>query len=211
MSKISLTSNVSGTGTLTIAAPNTNTDRTLTLPDENGTILTSASTINSITGITSSATATAISIDSSNRVTMPYQPSFFATRESGSSVTQSSGWSKWVTFDATQHNIGSHFSIANSRFTAPINGLYMFGANCRLDNVSAEYGRIILSINGSQDYWNLAHSIANTNELSLYHTMSVTAVYELSANDYVEVYSYSATDTNWNQQYESTFWGRLVG
>lgn len=38
MSKIALTPNASGTGTLTIAAPNTSTDRTLTLPDETGTV-----------------------------------------------------------------------------------------------------------------------------------------------------------------------------
>ena len=46
MSKIALSGNASGTGTLTIAAPNTSTDRTLTLPDATGTILTSASTAN---------------------------------------------------------------------------------------------------------------------------------------------------------------------
>ena len=40
MSKIALSGNASGTGTLTIAAPNTNTDRTLTLPDSAGTIAT---------------------------------------------------------------------------------------------------------------------------------------------------------------------------
>ena len=39
MSKISLTTNASGTGTLTIAAPNTNTDRIITLPDASGTLL----------------------------------------------------------------------------------------------------------------------------------------------------------------------------
>lgn len=44
MSKIALSGNASGTGTLTIAAPNTNTDRTLTLPNNTGTILTNATT-----------------------------------------------------------------------------------------------------------------------------------------------------------------------
>lgn len=39
MSKIALTPNASGTGTLTIAAPNTNTDRTLTLPDVTTTLV----------------------------------------------------------------------------------------------------------------------------------------------------------------------------
>ena len=39
MSRITLAPNASGTGTLTIAAPNTNTDRTLTLPDDTGTLI----------------------------------------------------------------------------------------------------------------------------------------------------------------------------
>lgn len=39
MSRIALTPNASGTGTLTIAAPNTNTDRTLTLPDATTTLV----------------------------------------------------------------------------------------------------------------------------------------------------------------------------
>jgi len=39
MSKISLTPNASGTGNFTIASPNSNTDRTLTLPDSTGTVV----------------------------------------------------------------------------------------------------------------------------------------------------------------------------
>jgi len=42
MSKISLEPNASGTGVFTIASPNINTDRTLNLPDESGTIITTA-------------------------------------------------------------------------------------------------------------------------------------------------------------------------
>jgi hypothetical protein len=38
MSKISLTPNAAGTGTFNIAAPGTNTNRTLTLPDSSGTV-----------------------------------------------------------------------------------------------------------------------------------------------------------------------------
>ena len=44
MSKIALSGNASGTGTLTISAPDTSTDRTLTLPDNSGTLLSNAST-----------------------------------------------------------------------------------------------------------------------------------------------------------------------
>ena len=47
MSNIALTPNASGTGVFTIASPNSNTNRTLTLPDNTGTILTSVSTVSS--------------------------------------------------------------------------------------------------------------------------------------------------------------------
>lgn len=45
MSSIKLSPNVSGTGEFTIAAPNSNTDRTLTLPDATGTLATAESTL----------------------------------------------------------------------------------------------------------------------------------------------------------------------
>ena len=42
MSKVTIQGDASGTGIFTIASPNSNTDRTLVLPDEAGTVLTSA-------------------------------------------------------------------------------------------------------------------------------------------------------------------------
>lgn len=42
MSKVVIAGDASGTGTFTISSPNSNTDRTLVLPDEAGTVLTSA-------------------------------------------------------------------------------------------------------------------------------------------------------------------------
>lgn len=45
MSKIALTPDASGTGTFTIASPNSNTSRALTLPDGDGTVATAESTL----------------------------------------------------------------------------------------------------------------------------------------------------------------------
>jgi hypothetical protein len=45
MSKVQLQGNVSGTGVFTIASPNSNTDRTLTLPDSSGTIATTGQAV----------------------------------------------------------------------------------------------------------------------------------------------------------------------
>ena len=59
MSKISLKPNSAGTANFEIAAPATNTDRTFTLPDEAGTVLTNASDIESQVKTATNATGTA--------------------------------------------------------------------------------------------------------------------------------------------------------
>jgi len=64
MSKIALTPNASGTGIFTIASPNSNTDRTLSLPDETGTVLTSGGAID----VNASAPADSLAINASGNV-----------------------------------------------------------------------------------------------------------------------------------------------
>jgi hypothetical protein len=73
MAKVKIQGNASGTGTVTLTAPNTNLDRTITLPDSTGTVLMTDGDGSNLTnvgvdGIVSTANATAITIDSSERV-----------------------------------------------------------------------------------------------------------------------------------------------
>ena len=68
--------------------------------------------------------AARLSIDSSGRVTMPYQPAFQAYYTSNK--TKAAGWNSLPLFDATKFNIGNHFNLANNRFTAPVTGTYVF-------------------------------------------------------------------------------------
>ena len=65
MSKVKIQGNASGTGVLTVTAPNTSTDRVITLPDSTGTLATTADVP---AGISSSADATAITIGSDESV-----------------------------------------------------------------------------------------------------------------------------------------------
>jgi len=51
MAKVKIQGNASGTGVLTVEAPNTNTDRTITLPDATGTLLNSDGDGSSLTGV----------------------------------------------------------------------------------------------------------------------------------------------------------------
>jgi len=59
MSKISLKPNASGTGVFSLEAPNSNSDRTLNLPDEAGTVLTNVSDIESQVKTATNATGSA--------------------------------------------------------------------------------------------------------------------------------------------------------
>ena len=62
MAKLKVSGSASGTGTITLIAPATSTDRTITLPDESITLG------GGVDGIVSTANATAITIDSSEDV-----------------------------------------------------------------------------------------------------------------------------------------------
>lgn len=69
----------------------------------------------------------AMVVDSSGRVTLPYQPSFLATR-SADVAHNCSSQTNPVPFNATTYNIGSGYNTANGRFTAPVSGTYIFNA-----------------------------------------------------------------------------------
>ena len=60
MSKVKIQGHASGTGVLTVTAPNTSTDRTITLPDGTGTLLTTDGDGSSLTGVSSVGGATGV-------------------------------------------------------------------------------------------------------------------------------------------------------
>jgi hypothetical protein len=154
MSLVKIQSNASGTGTLTIAAPNTNTDRTLTLPDNTGTVVTSASSITASqlpagsvlqmvegtmaanTGLTSTS-STFIDIGLSASITpaasgnkivciVTYMPNFQAPTSNNLS-----GESKLVadgndvfTINHTVDNLGKLGDTVDLRQAVPLHGVY---------------------------------------------------------------------------------------
>jgi hypothetical protein len=60
MAKVKITGHASGTGVVTVTAPNTSTDRTITLPDATGTLLNSDGDGSNLTGISSVGGATGV-------------------------------------------------------------------------------------------------------------------------------------------------------
>lgn len=121
MSKINLSGNALGNGTITVAAPNTNTDRTLTLPDNTGTILTSAST-----------------------VTQKAMPAFRAYKTSAQTISNST-FTK-VSLQAESFDTTNAFdSATNHRFQPTVAGYYQANGTLMFEATSA-LTRAILTI-----------------------------------------------------------------
>ena len=204
MSRVVIQGDASGTGDFTIAAPNSNTDRTLTLPDVSGTLVTGDDI--AINGITSDYTSgTALNIDSSGRATMPYQPSFHAY--ANADLNHGTTATKYV-WNLTRHNIGNHYDTTTGRFTAPVAGRYLFNASA-LQNVGATsyYTRMWLYKNGA-----LFLDGLNSQALqSGYQRVDIHAVVEAAANDFFETYFISNGPSSFAYATYSWFSGHLLG
>ena len=68
MAKVKITGHASGTGVVTVTAPNTSTDRTITLPDATATIATTADVAARLPSITDGGNATAMTITSAEKI-----------------------------------------------------------------------------------------------------------------------------------------------
>jgi hypothetical protein len=112
MSKIALTPNATGTGVFTISSPATNTNRTLTLPDEAGTVLTSASSLASdnLTGpinVNASAPNQAVTLDSSGNLlvgttdTTPFNNNAGTSADFGFVVNKGGGYTSLASYNTT--------------------------------------------------------------------------------------------------------------
>ena len=120
-----------------------------------------------------------LAVDASGRVTMPYQPVFSATLTAGNVANDVVRWNSIAV------NVGSHYSSSTGRFTAPISGVYYFGANGIAGSGIAgttNNGSLSLRKNGSpvkDAHWNMSDAWEN---------VSITSIIQLNQFDYVDFY-----------------------
>ena len=148
MSKISIKGADTGTGVFTLESPATNTDRTLVLPDEAGTVLTTATPGVPVNG-----------------------PAFSAYQNSATAI---SAWTK-ILYQVEDYDTNDNF--ASSRFTPTVAGYYQISSTTSIvspalcvsaiykngsefkrggysnsSNVSGGYVSSLIYLNGSTDY-----------------------------------------------------------
>ena len=119
-------------------------------------------------------------IDSSGRMTMPYQPSFYAY-QAGTGQSTGGTQPSQISFNNVQHNIGSHFSTSTDRFTAPIDGRY-FVQWYGLGSATTSVSRYYLYVNGA--VWNNLHIRGD----GKYPGYTRVVILDLNANDYLTVH-----------------------
>ena len=138
-------------------------------------------------------------IDASGRVTMPYQPAFNAYRSTDPGASNSYNKMNW---SATRFNRGNHFDLSNSRFVAPVGGIYWFGiTNNQGSGNGVDSWR--LYVNGGS-----RHIMSYDDNANSWNNSSASLTIELAANDYVEAWWRGDPDygADW-----CNFYGHLVG
>lgn len=159
MSLLSMQGGATGTGTVTLLAPVTNTNRTLTLPDATGTVLTTATAGVPVNG-----------------------PAFSAYLSSDQSVT--SGTNVKIAFNTEEFDTnGCYDNTTNYRFTPIVAGYYQVDGvlSCR-NATSITRFNIQLWKNGAIFKW--GGDIVGTG-----YKVNVSAlVYLNGSTDYIELY-----------------------
>ena len=167
-------------------------------------------------GITSaSSSGTAISIDSSNRVTMPSQPAFMAV-PSGSQANIADDTT--IILGTEIFDVGSNF--ASNTFTAPITGKYQLNASIRLQNVDSASTYIYMNIvTSNRNYSNILTppdqyvSGAGGGFDTPFLTISVSAMADMDANDTAYIgfyYSGGAQQVDTSENGGTSFSGALI-
>ena len=139
-----------------------------------------------------------LSVDYYGRVTMPYQPAFFARDGSGFNTN---GYLS--SFGVVQHNIGGHFNNSTGQFTAPVSGKYLFTAGVL---VQTGTGRLEFKLNYN------GTTIASGNGTgTTYDGPTITVIINMNVNDYIRVDRVLGTAYSNGNHSNTYFSGYLIG
>lgn len=168
MSQVTISGNAGGTGIFTIASPATNTNRTLTLPDNTGTILTTGTAGVPVNG-----------------------PAFSATVTTGQSVSNNTNTK--INFTTEVFDSNGAYDASNSRFTPQVAGYYQINIVVTFDNgANGTINSAWVAKNGSPACRSWFPSVTGQ-----YCGAQVSAVIYLNGStDYIEAYAFQNTGSS---------------
>jgi hypothetical protein len=132
----------------------------------------------------------------------------FSAYQNASGQTVNQNVSTKITFDATEWNVLSGYSTANSRFTPTTAGYYQVTASVGSQNVAGSIVQLDIFKNGST--YKSGFSI---NAGATYRSQMTCMVYMNGSTDYLEVYwyqNYGGTRATINDSTNTYFQGSLI-
>ena len=178
-----------------------------------------ANTLQGINTVKYDANTTALNINSSGTVTSPKMVAFSctlnATHTHTSGTNKVTGWTV-RTSSGTGHRINSTrisgFDTTNSRFTAPVAGLYCMYYKPDYDRTLTTNHYVSFGVNGGDREFDVVEDQPQySNSGTMY-----ACLLELQVNDYVELYTrggvtYALNGTSGGHQYHTMWYGYLIG
>ena len=152
---------------------------------------------------TGSSNTERMRIDSSGRVTTPYQPAFDAYGTAGNVLFTTD---TPIAFTSTTFNVGSNYNTGTYRFTAPVAGIYFFRAQV-YKQASGNASRLRLYKNAADVRVYQYISATDT------YTFNITGIISLAVGDYVTCnFNSDGAGTNiYLADNHSNFSGYLLG
>ena len=186
MSLLAVQGGATGTGTVTLLAPITNTNRTLTLPDATGTVLSTATAGVPVNG-----------------------PAFSAYQSSAQTLTANTVTK--VQFQTEEFDTNSAFdSTTNYRFTPTVAGYYQVNSVINSASGGLVTGIIYIYKNGSNFKQGSQTALAVGSNNGLGPVVSAL-VYLNGSTDYVEIYGlYNGTATLSNTAAATYFQASMI-
>ena len=145
-------------------------------------------------------------IDSSGRVTMPYQPAFYTVHTATSGTNQQN---TTVILTAPIINRGSAYSTSTGRYTCPVAGLYQFFfGTIKSDNGIAPDPRVS-RFNIRKNGTNASTELRLSENGGYGESASLVCLVECVANDFIDVFI--ADTGGWYGNTYAHFGGFLIG
>ena len=193
MSSVKVSGNASGTGEFTIASPNSNTNRTLTLPDTTGTLYIPGTTVSNIQSGTAVASTSGTSIDFTGipswvkRITVMLQ----GVSTNGTSTIQVQIGSGSVT---TTGYLGAGCFVQNASTTGASTLTSGFVLSMNVAAVTVIHGiASIALLNSSTNLWAFSANVARSDTASVISGAGSIAL--AGVLDRIRITTVNGTDT----------------
>ena len=154
---------------------------------------------------------TAISIDSSGRVTKPVNPAWRVQLSGAQNSSSSNSFVvNWNDSSTDGCFLQGGCTLSSGQITVPIAGVYQVNSSVRFANTSSLYVEVYMQINNSGTHQ--SYHIEG-DPYGSYHSASLSSTFKLAASDNIRILVNAQGDTNYDIQasHLSHFSGFLVG